>query len=197
MRLCYDNFGRRTILAAYRLTPSASTQISIHKRGHQASLMSKIYADSSRVTACIADAPLRQVPGHLYHTSLVKWLQKHHGKRLDANALLYLKYLASFRYFNCVWVIQEMTFANTAYLRITDDELLFSLTIFRKIQDQVPTSGALECGIGQIILADNVTCLHVDMRCGCSDGRDRVYAMPSLMGPRAQTCTPIDYSLCQ
>jgi len=106
-----------------------------------------------------------------------------------------LIHLYSLRYFQRIWVIQEVAFAKAVYLMVNGQELFLTSSVLEQLttaHGHLPSS--LSWRLNQQGKADIICCLHAGARCKMTDPRDRVYAVLSLMEPRFRSLIPVDYS---
>lgn len=172
------------------------------ERNHQVGLMSIIYAEARRVTICIIDSNSGQsehVGPKIDFPRLFNWLKwdKAGGpsETPDPSIAASLKRLVSFRYFQRVWVIQEVALAKEVYLRVNDTGILLTQDILLRIRGSRNTSGVLNWNTSQGPGTDVFTCLRIGLECDCSDPRDRIFAVLSLMEPEVRSRIFVDYSL--
>lgn len=102
-------------------------QAHISERNHQVGLMDQIYSRADRVLICIQD------PNYSY-SGLFKWLRE---GDCDPNELTnFHKWatarLFASRYFNRVWVIQDVALAKTVFLIVNYDSTVLSGTVLRR-----------------------------------------------------------------
>jgi hypothetical protein len=157
------------------------------ERNHQVRMMTQIYSNAVSVRICIDDLELE------HYGPLFEWLQNPNSR--TEPAVPNLEDLISLRYFQRVWVIQEVALARTAYLHVNDGELLFSSAIMRYIQSKHRAEGVLSWDTSFKVKADLLTCLRAGMSGQCTDPKDKVYAVLGLMEPVARSLIPINYSL--
>jgi hypothetical protein len=163
-------------------------QTNPRERNHQVAMMTQIYTKAVNVRICIED------PGMEHYRSLFEWLQSPNSCRAEP-AVPNLEDLISLRYFQRVWVIQEVALARTAYLHVNDGEVLFSSAIMRYIQSTHRVEGVLSWDTSFKVKADLLTCLRAGMSGQCTDPKDKVYAVLGLMEPVARSLIPINYAL--
>jgi hypothetical protein len=108
----------------------------------------------------------------------------------------------SLRYFQRVWIIQEAVLARTLYLLMNDDELLISWSIIDRLsfivglhEHQLPGVLRVRQKAGLTLSVDIVACLRAGFNCQCTDARDKVFAVLSLMETPIRSLIPVDYSL--
>jgi hypothetical protein len=156
-------------------------------------MMTKIYTQAVNVRICIEDAQQSANYGPLFD-----WLQDSRDPGTEPYFPTNLKRLISLRYFQRVWVIQEVALARKAYLHVNFTEMLLSLPILRYIQKRYPTQatgGVLSWDTSFKIKADLVICLRAGIGGQCTDPKDKVFAVLGLMEPVARSLIPVDYSL--
>jgi hypothetical protein len=158
------------------------------ERNHQVAMMTQIYTQAVTVRICIEDPQQSANYGPLF-----KWLQYQRNPEIEP---IYpnLGHLISLRYFQRVWIIQEVALAKVAYLHVNDRQMLFSRTILQYIQSKFPTRGVLSWNTS-FKVADLLTCLRAGIGGECTDPKDKVFAVLGLMEPVARSLIPIDYSL--
>jgi hypothetical protein len=167
------------------------------ERNHQVAMMTQIYTQAVNVRICIEDLQSRRSvdgPVPRDYGPLFEWLQNPSNSITELISRD-LKHLISLRYFQRVWVIQEVALARVTYLHVNDRQILFSGTILRYIQSKYPTEGVLSWDTSFKVKADLLTCLRAGIGGQCTDPKDKVFAVLGLMEPVARSLIPIDYTL--
>ena len=159
------------------------------ERNHQVAMMTQIYTQAVNVRICIEDMRRSANYGPLFD-----WLQSSRDPRTEPD-FPNLRHLTCLRYFQRVWVIQEVALARVTYLHVNDREILFSRAILRYIQSKYAMRGVLSWDTGFKVKTDLLTCLRAGMGGQCTDPKDNVYAVLGLMEPVARSLIPINYSL--
>jgi hypothetical protein len=152
-------------------------------------MMTQIYEKAANVRICIEDTQQSANYGPLF-----KWLQDQRNPETEP-VYPNLGHLISLRYFQRVWVIQEVALAKVTYLHVNDRQILFSGTILRYIQSKFLTRGVLSWDTSFKVKADLLTCLRAGIGGHCTDPKDKVFAVLGLMEPVARSLIPIDFSL--
>lgn len=171
-------------------------QTNTSERNHQVTMMTQIYTKAVNVRICIEDLQTRPFVDHpvpIDYGPLFEWLP---NPTNFIPELIYrsLKRLISLRYFQRVWVIQEVALARVLYLHVNYREILFSRAILQYIQRKYPTKGVLSWDTSSKI-ADVLTCLRAGRGVQCADPKDKVFAVLGLMEPVARSLIPINYAL--
>ncbi|KAF2127107.1 hypothetical protein P153DRAFT_296025 [Dothidotthia symphoricarpi CBS 119687] len=177
-------------------------QNNVNERNHQVGLMDKIFAQASNVAICIQE----ENSAFDYTRLFVELQEVNYGVGRGFNSWLQpilrpiLIHLFDLRYFQRVWVIQEVALAKTAYLRVNDTGVLLSPSVMSRLHHmcdewrcKIPS--VLRWNPGQRPETDIVTCLRLGLHCQSSDPRDKIYAVLSLMDSRSRSLIPVDYSL--
>ena len=161
-------------------------QTNIKERNHQVGLMDQIYERAMHVHVCIED---RRFDYSKLMRSLAHRLPS--GFPYDQLEKLY-----QCRYFSCVWVLQEIALAKAVTLHVNNSHLDLThglISVLRATSISLPTSlqvvGTLNSGI---LLKD---ALKSSLTANCSDPRDRVYAILSLLSVSERKWIAVDYSL--
>jgi hypothetical protein len=174
-------------------------QTNIKERNHQVGLMDRIYSQARSVRICISDELFN-------YKEFFRWLQD-----TSTENLFYIEkwhcyrtnLLFSLRYFQRAWIIQEVVLAKTVYLLVNDDEILLSSrvidrlsVIFKSTDCQLPGVLRIRHNKADSTPSINiVTCLRAGFTVHCTDARDKVFAVLSLMDTQARSLIPVDYSL--
>ena len=191
LRKC--GLSRRLWLDAICIDQSNTTE-----RNHQVGLMNHIYTRAWRVMVCMDDHTAKlgskAVTSERY-SELFKWLRRDDNSRPGDQIALTLHHMMRLRYFRRVWVIQEVALAKAVYLRVNNQEIHVTSAILQRIRRENSQQGVLDWDISREPVADIVTCLRLSWNCDCSDLRDRVFGMLSLMEPVARSLIPVDYTL--
>lgn len=127
------------------------------ERNHQVAIMTQIYTQAVNVRICIEDTRRSANYGPLFD-----WLQDSRDPVTEPSFRT-LKNLVSLRYFQRVWVIQEVALARVTYLHVNDSEVLFSRAILRYIQSRYSTGGVLSWDTSFKVKTDLLTCLRAGM----------------------------------
>jgi hypothetical protein len=170
-------------------------QTNIKERNHQVGVMDKIYKNASSVQICIQDRDrdysecLRRLNG-----------QEHCSRKsIDQTAELFRR-----RYFQRVWVIQEVLLARSAILLVNDDSAEITNANTGSFQEWCKRNRvvvpALLADPYVLQAAKNGTlsvaqCLQISMNSSSADPRDKVYGIFGILGPKFRTYLPVDYSL--
>jgi hypothetical protein len=170
-------------------------QSNIKERNHQVGVMDKIYKNASTVHICIQD------PDRDYSQCLRRLNGQEHCSRksIDQTAELFRR-----RYFQRVWVIQEVLLARSAILLVNDDSAEITKTNTVSIQEMCKRNEIVVLAL----LADpevlqaakdgtlSITqCLNISMNSSSSDPRDKVFGVLGMLDPSVRTCIPVDYSM--
>ncbi|KAH6625904.1 heterokaryon incompatibility protein-domain-containing protein [Boeremia exigua] len=161
-------------------------QSSTAERNHQVYLMDKIYQNAMRVHICIED-------NRFDYTEAMRWLA--HEKAGERRPPSQLETLFQCRYFSRVWVTQEVVLAAVLTLHVNNDHLELSRQVLSNMQvaDTVPRlfQALMESTTQQSL----EQLLKLTFAANCSEPKDRIYAVHSLLDAPAKKWIPIDYSL--
>ena len=178
-------------------------QEDINERSHQVGIMDQIFSTANCVIMSIPYAP----PNSRYPdleasvddlAPLFRWLQKPseevytNNKKQIERALIGL--LRS-RYFQRAWVIQEIALAKKLRLRCETYEAEIFFPILDRIRQGFESPPALNWSPGLFRHSDIISCLQAGFKCKARDGKDRIFAVLSLMEPSSRSLIPADYNL--
>ena len=169
----------------------------IVERNHQVALMETIYSRATRVLVFI--------DSHTYNfQSLFKWLEQSPRGEItpehEDNAIRLLR----LRWFQRVWVIQEVALAKSVRLFVHDAEVNLNADVVTKLQtlwELRPTTHPWpsplrwtpekreDLSVSSLLRATRGSL--------ATDEKDKVYAIHSLLDPKYRENVPIDYSLSQ
>jgi hypothetical protein len=168
--------------------------------------MDRIYSQARSVRICISQ---QSTYSDLFtYKMFFRWLRDESDP--EVWLIPVMRELFSHRYFKRAWVMQEVTLARTLYLLVNDDELLLScevvdrLILIAELPDYQPSGSDCHRLPGVLRLrwsasltpfTSIVTCLHAGVTSQCTDARDKVFAVLSLMDPQSRSFIPVDYSL--
>jgi hypothetical protein len=168
-------------------------QSNVNERNHQVGLMDQIYQKATKVHVCISD-PERDYSAclHALVTGSYEAFDKI-GIRSQLSALL------SRRYFNRVWVVQELDLAKVIILHVNTARVAFSKDVTSLLRfvcrkNNITIPGPLESVLTFIPSRTLAQRLMVSMQLSCSDPRDRLYGVVSLLKPSIRSLIAIDYS---
>jgi hypothetical protein len=171
------------------------------ERNHQVRFMDRIYSQAQSVRICISQQST--LADFFTYGKLFRWLQDE--RETEAWVRPALQELLSHRYFKRAWVMQEVILARTAYLLVNDDELLLSYEVMDRLiliakplgkdDYQLPAVLNLRNNADRTPITSIVTCLHAGITSQCTDARDKVFAVLSLMDSQSRSLIPVDYSL--
>jgi hypothetical protein len=174
-------------------------QTNVEERNHQVRLMDKIYRTASSVEICITD-PSQCYRKALWLLARERWvyIQTCKGSQYDDH-IAQLAALFERRYFQRVWVLQEVLLARTTRLHVNEEVIPLDKWTFEHLHRFCLSSPTI---IPKLPLwsaiwtwkTDLVTCLHTTMEAASTDPRDRVFAITSLLKPRVRDMITIDYS---
>jgi hypothetical protein len=161
-------------------------QSNLKERNHQVGLMDRIYERAMHVHVCIEDR-------RYDYSKLMRWL----AHRLTSGFPYdQLEKLYQCRYFSRVWVLQEIALAQAVTLHVNNSHLDLThglISSLRAMSISLPASlqavGTLNRGI---LLKD---ALKGSLTAACSDPRDKVYAILSLLSASERKWIALDYSL--
>ena len=182
-------------------------QINLNERNHQVGLMDRIFSGAERVIISIPylanDTKVNTFPEDQLSV-LFSWLQgtvrmvRTPESHPDNRIVSILAHLLQARYFQRVWTIQEVALARNVVLCVNESAIELSFPILDRIRSAkaVPNiPAALRWNPGLASETDVLSCLRAGIDSHCSDARDKVFAVLSLMEPRARSYIPVDYSL--
>jgi hypothetical protein len=178
-------------------------QTNINERNHQVGLMDRVYSQARNVRVCIWEQCL--LPEFSNYGRFFRYLQNGFtGSMVDTEKWLFsmMKQLFSLRYFTRAWVIQEVALAKEASLLVNDHELLLSPTVMerlsliaRKKNFQLPGVLRSRLSAHSTPFTTIVACLRAGVTCECTDARDKVFAVLSLMDTQSRSLIPVKYTL--
>jgi hypothetical protein len=178
-------------------------QTNINERNHQVGLMDRVYSEAQNVRICTWEQCFS--PEYSDYAKFFRYLQNGFTESMvDAETWLYpmMRRLFSFRYFTRAWVIQEVALARAVYLLVDGDEIFLSRTAMEKLrliarQSNYQLPGVLRTRLGAHLtpFTSIVTCLRAGFSCECTDARDNVFSVLSLMDTHFRSLIPVDYSL--
>ncbi|KAF2787021.1 hypothetical protein K505DRAFT_367724 [Melanomma pulvis-pyrius CBS 109.77] len=166
-------------------------QENVRERNHQVNLMDLIYSKALSVHICIQD------PGYDYRNHF-EWLRN----GTSSSAIQYslgLMRMLSLRWFQRVWVIQEVALSNAAILNINDAQIFLSLEVLQRLRQFCNESGRkvpgpLRWTPGMREKSDILEYLNATRTCSVTEPRDKVYAVLSLVEDKFRSRIPIDYA---
>ncbi|OAL55027.1 hypothetical protein IQ07DRAFT_284143 [Pyrenochaeta sp. DS3sAY3a] len=188
-------------------------QSSMDERNHQVGLMGRIYQRAKTVEMCIYN-PTTDYRGAMGLLNVLLAEGQSVGKFDDcasANSsdipihIMHLILLFGCRYFERVWVIQEILLAATTNLHVNDEVVLltwdkldsaqetsmqFSVLIFR-LQDWVLAWRRQTQSQGKTRI---VSSLSMSLRSFCEDPKDHVFGILNLVPHRIRNLIAIDYN---
>lgn len=171
-------------------------QINIKERNQQVGLMARIYNGAKKVVISIPDLKTEwaevNIPKGSFR-SLFAWLQG--SKSANGSELMALRYLLNSRYFQRVWTIQEVALARSVVLCVNDEVTDLSFRVLDRVRAIQDVPAALRWNPGLVSENDVLYCLRAGIESHCSDARDKVFGILSLMEPRARAFIPVDYTL--
>lgn len=153
--------------------------------------MDQIYMRARMVLICIHDP-------RLDYGECVDWIK---SKRPSPEPCLKLRrqlgQLLGLRYFSRVWVIQEVALAKTAVLIVNEASVLLSARVLKRLHSICQSQGRQIPGPLQPLSGlkgSLLNCLDATRHCSCTDPRDKVYAILSLVEPRFRKLISINYT---
>lgn len=164
--------------------------------------MHRTYSLARSVRISIQGGPMGSGSGY---SSLFDWLR--HGIISETTTGASLPHsrvsgLLSHRYFKRAWTIQEVALARTVYLHVNGEEILLGKETLEKLECiAIRNSCCLHGGLrlrrkaNSILTGDIVSCLRAGIEAECADPRDKIFAVLSLMDPKARSLIPVDYAL--
>ena len=189
-------------------------QMNIEERNHQVGLMDRIYHGAQNVLISIPDVRGEWTDVALSENNLRQlfvWLRgggpdpgvsvSHYKSHEDSysdvgdSTLTTLKSLLQVRYFQRVWTVQEVALARNVVLHMNNEAVELSFPVLERVRLIEKVPAALRWNPGLARDTDVLACLRAGIESHCSDARDKVYAVLSLMEPQARTFIPVDHSL--
>ncbi|KAE9977193.1 hypothetical protein EG328_002158 [Venturia inaequalis] len=168
-------------------------QTNLGERNHQVALMSIIYSKASRVLIYLGQA---DDASDVVLASIT-------GSRSNASSLGHVERFLSRRWFNRVWVIQEVAMAHSAFVLVGDQIVLwdkFSEGLLRDLKrvqlKGVPTIPP-PLRVGTFFYRkdhDLMSLLIATQRCSSTDPRDKMYALLALASEKDPIPLSADYS---
>lgn len=169
-------------------------QLNSKERNHQVGLMKSIYREAFQVLVCIEDVACS-------YSRVLSWLAGGYKRLSEVEVeMAQLTRLFRCRYFSRIWVIQEVALAkvivlyvNTDHATLTHDSLLFLRKICngKRIRIPAPIAARLEQTADQSLIKR----LNTSMNSLCSEPKDKIFAILSLVDPAVEALIPIDYTL--
>lgn len=163
-------------------------QLNVRERNHQVSMMDRIYRKAKQVHVCIKD------DAHDY-TEAINWLQLKDHRPMTTIEKAQLQMILRHRYFKRVWVIQEIVLAQRLILHVNTSRAVLTQYALLRIRITTEASSPLQLRADFDATPSLEGCLRLSLDCDCSDPRDRVYAILSLLKPSLRRLIPVDYSL--
>ncbi|KAF1958952.1 HET-domain-containing protein [Byssothecium circinans] len=174
----------------------AIDQGNIAERNHQVAFMSEIYRNASQVLIYLG-------PGDEYTDKILDFLngdaQCLHQIKRDKLNVVVRRFLQK-RWFDRVWVLQEVAFARLATLIAGDKATHWTSVAIKKLLE---LGSNLEYVLPSALYWEPATqpdlslldVLHRSRNCSASDPRDKVFAVLGLMSKKIQDEIQVDYSL--
>jgi hypothetical protein len=164
-------------------------QKDISERNHQVGLMDSIYSKAKTVIVDLGedDSSSRSIFQHLHEATTLE-------RRVDVDNFV------SRRWFNRLWVIQEVAVAKQVVVHCGRDVVFWDtlssyLARFSDVVDLPPTI-TMNCRHGRLMDAVGlVKFLESVKLCQASEPLDRVYALLGLCKPEVRYMIPVDYSM--
>ncbi|KAH6625900.1 heterokaryon incompatibility protein-domain-containing protein [Boeremia exigua] len=162
-------------------------QENINERNHQVGLMDQIYRNAVRVHVCIQD--------HLQdHSICMRWLNAKEGfPELPKHVADRFVDLFALRYFGRVWVIQEVVMAKSVIFHVNNDVAEWSKEILATLNWRAPP--LINAFLQRDGFQNVADALRTSVSSFCSDPRDGVHGIISLLPPHLRTLIPVNYSL--
>lgn len=151
--------------------------------------MDRIYRSAQNVHICIQDDT------HSYSEAM-SWLSRSECSDLDGRlGLRQLEQLFRLRYFGRVWTIQEVVLARVITLHVNADRLILTRDSLYSLSAGIEMPDAFLAWLHPTTHMHLHEQLTASMKCSCSDPRDHIYAILSLLDPEVRSLIPVDYSL--
>jgi hypothetical protein len=177
-------------------------QTNIAERNHQVGLMDRIYSRARFVRICMHDPWTPSSTESLNYGQLFRSLQglDNETQCIPQWMTITTARLVSLQYFNRVWVVQEVALAKQAYLSVNGHELLLTAAVLGRLrfvyeQKTLDIPALLKWNPGELTDANILVCLYTGIRSNATDPRDKVFAVLSLMEPKARSLIPVDYAM--
>ena len=186
-------------------------QLHVEECNHQVGLMDRIYHGAQNVLISIPD-----VRGEWTDTALSEhnlrqlfvWLrgggpdpgvsvaryESHEDDFSDIgeSAFATLKSLLQVRYFQRVWTVQGVALARNVVLHVNTAAVELSFPVPERVRLIEKVPAALRWNPGLARGTDVLACLRAGIESHCSDARDKVYAVLSIMESQARSFIPLD-----
>ncbi|KAH6625905.1 heterokaryon incompatibility protein-domain-containing protein [Boeremia exigua] len=163
-------------------------QLNVRERNHQVGVMDRIYKAARQVHACICD------DDHSYSEAMM-WIAGGIRRRFSSVERRQLLELFHRRYFSRVWVVQEIVLAKTIILNVNADQVMLTHDVLDFLRPKLEIPASLRTRLNPTAFKHLREQLITSIKYSCSDPRDHVYAILSLLDPEVRALIPVDYSL--
>ena len=152
--------------------------------------MDQIHRNAERVHICIED-PQND------HSYLMRWLRsKGEHQPFPQVIRLCCEHLFWCRYWSRVWVLQELALAETVTLRVNNDHAKLTTDLISRIENAtIHIPGPFQVMIKSEGLQPIEQRLKSSLSSSCTDPKDKIYAVLSLLKPSVKALIPVDCSL--
>ena len=174
-------------------------QKNVNERNHQVSLMKTIYSTAAQVVIYLG-------PGTVETNIALDLLDLGMTAEADLEAAIPDKYISDIirsllgrRWFDRVWVIQEVAFAKTATLITDTKSIAWSRSSIQRLRrmcavHSITTPAVVRWFPRHRSSADLLSVLHAASNCSATDPRDKVFAILGLIEQSGQSLPPVEYS---
>lgn len=164
-------------------------QLNVKERNHQVGMMDVIYQAALQVHLCITDR------SHDYSIAM-SWLSEASDEQSVTQVpWRMLEELWSCRYFKRVWVIQEIVLARFIILHVNDKQIAITNDVLHCLAGATTIPGPFRARLSPRHFNSLPVQLEISIRLSCSDPRDHIYGILSLLNPEVRSIIPVDYTL--
>jgi hypothetical protein len=175
-------------------------QQNIAERNHQVELMDEIYSSAARVLVVLETIDTLT---EWQSPSIINWLT---GVEFKTPTHHELSTFFSLRWFNRIWVVQEVALARSVEVHVDQMRFSLSATVHKRLEElcsglrlQVPGPLRWQPDIYRRLERNSVekqllACLSAVRGCSSTDPRDKVFAILSLLDHSIRSLMPVDYS---
>jgi len=191
--LCLRLYGRKRVLWVDAI---CIDQDNVSERSHQVNFMSTIYSSASQVLMFLG-------LGSHSTDRLIDYLNGRRRTEIwsdEKRQLTDVRQFSRLRYFDRVWVLQEIALAQLITLVAGTKTARWTASTSQEIRDlllkakfRIPS--VLKWDPASELERDFLQVLHKSRNCSASDPRDKVYAVLGLVQHEVVKALPVDYSL--
>ncbi|KAJ4982712.1 hypothetical protein SVAN01_11800 [Stagonosporopsis vannaccii] len=164
-------------------------QFNVKERNHQVGIMDIIYRTASEVHLCITDRSYD-------YSTVMSWLSRASNRQsVPESAFSKLIELYRCRYFTRVWIIQEIVLAKAIVLHINYAQVALTNDMLNRFPASSDMPGALRARMFPQRYKSLFQQMRMSLQLSCSDPRDHIYGILSLLDPDVRALVPVDYNL--